>query len=64
MRRTHGLSQAAIATAVGWAVTKEPEAKNVVAVAACAPRLARGQTILLPKPQVLLGTWTHEDPSA
>jgi hypothetical protein len=46
-------------------VTNDPEPKKVVfAVAACAPRLARGQMTWLPKPQVLLGTCTHEDPSA
>jgi len=58
------ISQAAIATAVGRAVTNEPEAGNVVAVAACAPRLAKGQTIMLPGAQVLSGTSTHEEPSA
>lgn len=52
-----------MATAVGCAVTNDPEAKNVVAVAACAPRFARGQTIMLPGAQVLSGTSTHEDPS-
>ena len=52
-----------MATAVGCAVTNDPEAKNVVAVAACAPRFARGQTIMLPGAQVLSRTSTHEDPS-
>jgi hypothetical protein len=61
---TNPQAQAAIPTAVGSAVTNEPEAKNVVAVAACAPRLARGQTIMLPGAQVLSGTSTHEEPSA